>query len=115
MKYSIIKGRKSECGCIITHGRVSVSGNLNAKTNWWSTVQQEIKLDPFNGKLKSTPTPKCGYLLKGEVWIKQGQILLSPNSSLILGVLKDNHCSPIGGHFGFHKILPVFAVILYGL
>ncbi|KAL5821526.1 hypothetical protein ACOSQ3_023408 [Xanthoceras sorbifolium] len=75
------------------------------KVDWWAIVQEEVKLDPFFNKLISTMTPMGSVVLRDEVWIQNGKVLLSPNSSLITCVLKDNHSSPVGSHFGFSKTL----------
>ncbi|KAA8546750.1 hypothetical protein F0562_003179 [Nyssa sinensis] len=72
--------------------------------DWWPTLQQEVREDPFYASLASRRDAHKLTLRDG-AWFQNGKIFLSPNSTLIHLILTDSHSSPIGGHFGFHKTL----------
>ncbi|KAJ8765349.1 hypothetical protein K2173_012046 [Erythroxylum novogranatense] len=62
-----------------------------AHADWWPILQQETSTLPYFKEFKSTND----YLTKSGVLFKQGRIVISPTSSLIPGILSDNHSSPM--------------------
>lgn len=71
--------------------------------NWWQTLQHEVRQDPFYQGISGFSSPH--FFLRDGVWFKSGRIYLSSASTLIPVILKDNHSSPVGGHFGYHRTL----------
>ncbi|KAK0608302.1 hypothetical protein LWI29_028621 [Acer saccharum] len=74
---------------------------------WWTTLQQEVKHDPFYVKFveASSNGVESKYTLRDGVWLKRGRICLSPISPLIPTILTEHHSTSVGGHFGYHRTL----------
>ncbi|KAA8547210.1 hypothetical protein F0562_003634 [Nyssa sinensis] len=67
-------------------------------------LQQEVHENPFYASLANRRDAHKLTLRDG-AWFQNGKMFLIPNCTLIHLILTDNHSSPIGGHFGFHKTL----------
>jgi hypothetical protein len=71
--------------------------------DWWEILQQEVLNHPYYNSLLTNQPLNC--VQRDGVWMQNGRILLSPNSTLLPVVLADGHSSPSGGHFGYLKTL----------
>jgi hypothetical protein len=71
--------------------------------DWWSSLQQEVLVNPYYATLSTKGSSNC--FLRDGVWMENGKVHLSPNSSLLPAVLADAHSSPVGGHFGYLKTI----------
>ena len=72
--------------------------------NWWSTLKHEVQHHPYFTYLSNSPN----YVQRDGVWLRNGKIVLCPNSTLLQAVLAKGHLTPLNGHFGFHKTLSRF-------
>lgn len=68
------------------------------RASWWTVLQKEVESDSFYSGRHSQK-----YVKRDGVFFYKGKILLSPTSSLLTVVLTENHSTPTGGHFGYHK------------
>ena len=71
---------------------------------WWPTLQREVFQEPFYTNLENT-CASHKLVQCDKVWFYDEKVYLSPSSTLLQLILEDNHSSPTGGHFGFHKTL----------
>jgi hypothetical protein len=67
--------------------------------DWWSSLQQEVIDNPYYATLSKNASSNC--FRRDGVWMENGKVHLSPNSSLLPAVLADAHSLPAGGHFGY--------------
>ena len=81
-------------------------GNLPI-SDWWFSLQHEVSHDPYYAQLSHSisSADKPQYNMCDRVWFKCGRICLNPASPLINTILVENHSTPIGGHFGYHRTL----------
>lgn len=61
----------------------------------------EVKNDPYYQDLSQQPK----FTQRDGIWLKNGVIFLSPQSSFVHLLLKEHHYSAMGGHYGYHKTL----------
>jgi hypothetical protein len=71
--------------------------------DWWSSLQQEVIDNPYYTTLSRNASSNC--FLRDGVWMENGKVHLSPNSSLLPTVLSDANSSLVGGHFGYLKTI----------
>ena len=71
---------------------------------WWQTLQRKVLQDPFYTNLENRRASH-NLVQHDGVWFYDKKVYLSPSSTLLPLILEDNHSSPTGGHFGFHKTL----------
>lgn len=76
-------------------------------SDWWFSLQHEVSHDPYYAQLShSVPSAdKPQYNMRDGVWFKSGRICLNPTSPLINTILVENHSTPVGGHFRYHRTL----------
>ncbi|KAL5777367.1 hypothetical protein ACOSP7_010293 [Xanthoceras sorbifolium] len=76
-------------------------------SDWWFSLQHEVTHDPYYAQLSHSVSfaDKPKYNMRDGVWFKSGRICLNPTSPLIKTILVENHSTPVGGHFGYHRTL----------
>ncbi|XP_011000836.1 PREDICTED: uncharacterized protein LOC105108282 [Populus euphratica] len=60
--------------------------------DWWPSLQQEVIDNPYYATLSKNASSNC--FGRDGVWMENGKVHLSPNSSLLPAVLADAHSSP---------------------
>lgn len=79
-------------------------------------MKTKVQQDPFHTKLTQNNIGRSAIFTQHDrVWFLGKKIYLSPNSTLILAILAENHSSSQGGYFEYDKTLSQIQQILLGL
>jgi hypothetical protein len=76
-------------------------------------VLQDEKLQKIIAEIQQDPRARLVYEFKQGVFLYEGRLVLSSNSSLIPSLLQEFHSTPQGGHSGFYKTYRRLAASVY--
>jgi hypothetical protein len=83
------------------------------ESQWKNEVLQDEKLQKIIAEIQQDPRARLVYEFKQGVFLYEGRLVLSSNSSLIPSLLQEFHSTPRGGHSGFYKTYRRLAANVY--
>lgn len=74
---------------------------------WLGRVKELVAKDPYYTqiaeKLAAGKLDGTRYSHLEGIWYYKGRVLLNPEASLCHEMLVESHCTPAGGHEGYHR------------